>query len=184
MKQIILVLFLLVAVTSCGSHRPTASTSSPVIAKDRSDEVYRLIVGTPSWTLIQTAYPNQLQDRREILRKLKEIDQFDTASIRRAFERMELDPDVYDHQFETMYLINRYIFKVPEWAQRDDMFVVEVAGRHRKGKLVNASYPLSIDSQKQLILTGQCPRERYGPPYPALYDFDFLNNKFGRRHNR
>lgn len=167
---VILLLFECGCVSGSGRHK--SSTTSANIA-----EVLQLINGCPEWTEIEQG---DTQKPRQIMRMLKGLSRFDTKTLRGAISQ-KIETNYQFEDFAKLYLINRFIFAVPEWVEATNY--VTFAGwfgiPKEEGK-IDLLYPFEQTSDGGLKLVGR-HIGYLGPPYPALMEFDYLSKKYGRR---
>ena len=116
------------------------------------------------------------------------ISKFGNDSIRAAMKRY------YDHIFDgsekqsymsvsTLVLLNRYLFAVPEWLEREELdrfpfyFSISVP---EEGNKVNLLWPLGQSKSGDLTLISAFAMGS-GPPPDPLGEFDVFLERFGRR---
>ena len=79
-----------------------------------------------------------------------------------------------------VFLLNRYLFQVPEISPIDGHLFGGWAGTPVENGMVNRLWPFSYDGQNRLQLVGEF-EGYYGPPYRGLDEFDYFQKKFGLR---
>ncbi len=169
---------------SCVTNIPVNSQSQE---KDKShvDEVVALIKSSPAWSDI---FETDKETTQPILSNLEKISRYDTSIIReavRSFIQGKIHGGKDDYGVDDMsriFLLNRYIFDIPE--KNNPLQKVTTyggwRGRPLDGKTVNLLWPFTLDADKKLQLVINF-KGYGGVPYRGLEEFDEFSKNFSRR---
>lgn len=151
--------------------------------KESIKNIVEILQSCPAWV---STSAEEREDRRHILEQMKKISHYDIQDIRDAL--IIYVNSVYSKTSDIhadlgkIYVLNRYVFDVPTSP------LVEGKIRRFAGWIgepfeeceKNWSWPLSIDNDGKLVLTGTL-HYRMGPLYQAIEEFDYLRQRFGLR---
>lgn len=162
--------------TGKGMDNSTEGLSKEVIG------LIRLISEMPSWCDLPV---DDTTDRKQILNTMQKIGEAPTQSVRQAMsayvEEVKHTEEGYDvSAMSRLYLLNRFLFNVPFWAEPDRPGFGSFFGIPTEGNAVNELWPLSIGVDKQLILDGEFAGY-FGESYLGVQEFDYFNENYGRR---
>jgi len=180
--------------------------SSPAHIPDPNDPnvaaIVQLITQMPRWPINKGGDPNVEQSpKSRIEYSVFSISRYDLGDIRDALQMYialseSPDNDILDKQHK-IFIVNRYIFDVPEIVRRDSphwAFVftgddgmprtMRVRNEPQPDDTINALWPWSKDASGRLHLTG-VGRGYTGAVTPSLRlkEFDYYRKTFGRRPN-
>jgi hypothetical protein len=143
------------------------------------NELVAMIENVPPWTV---AKPKE----KEILSSLATLDAFPTATLRDAVAEYVKRREAAGHyllaEMSKVYLVNRFIFKVPEREGQDVRFFGGWDGVPFTNGVANYMWPLAFGADGSIIMKGRY-RGYAGPPYRGLEEFDFFSKRYGRRRN-
>jgi len=147
------------------------------------DRIIELIESCPAWNLL---YEDDVSNRKIVIAQLQEIAKFDVSVVRLAIEKYYKGKEA-DNSFDItsrsrLYVLNRCLFNVPPKASFEGTAFGGWAGvpYDEIENTINWMWPLSTDDNGNLQLTGRF-RGYYGPPYRVIEEFDYFNERFGRR---
>lgn len=142
------------------------------------DIISSQILSCPPWDEIEKGYIKKVESK--ILKDLSIIAENDIDKIRQALVYLFKKYPRNTALWSRVFLLNRYIFLVPEQSPVDDKLFGGWVGTPVKNDMVNRLWPFSYDSQGKLMLVGEF--EGYlGPPYLGLYEFDYFRKKYSLR---
>lgn len=154
-----------------------------ITAEESVDRIIELIESCPAWNLL---YEDDVSGRKIVIAQLQEIAKFDVSVVRLAVEKYYKGKEA-DNSFDItsksrLYVLNRYLFNVPSKASFEGTAFGGWAGvpYDEIENTINWMWPLSTDNNGNLQLTGRF-RGYYGPPYLVIQEFDYFNERFGRR---
>lgn len=157
-------------------------TVDPKHSEERQiNDIIRLIEKCPSWCHFRR---NNKRMSRKILAQLDRISNYDSYLIRKAvdkYSRQQLTSLSRGNDVACrIYVLNRFIFAVPEDTPFEGRRFGGWTGRPESGGRINWLWPFSYDSYGRIELTYEY--EGYmGHTYLALDEFDYFFRKFGRR---
>lgn len=172
--------------TSKTSYQQERSLNTIIIEKQSAAsvaEVAQLIESCPDWISIPI---DDSSTKERIFECLGKIAQFDYSTIRSGVEKylagITLEDANYISKVGRIFLLNRYLFNVlPNTLSNQPRFGgwIGISGE-KNNREVDMLWPLSLDNNRNLVLTGRVVTY-LGPPYQALDEFDFFSKKFGLR---
>jgi len=141
-------------------------------------EILAILESSPAWEEVTAEDSSQAE---RVSSRLRKISLYDTASIRAAISSYiqnhkklkTYSPSIYGR----IYLLNRFVFAVPDRKPKDDdLYFASAMWRNSESYL----WPFSLDQAGVISLVGQYPGF-LGEGYGALEEFDYFNERFGRR---
>jgi hypothetical protein len=111
---------------------------------------------------------------------LELISENDITLIREAIVRLFSKYSQNTSLWSRVFILNRYLFQVPENSPIDEHLFGGWAGTPIENGMVNRLWPFSYDSQNRLQLVGEF-EGGYGNGYRGLDEFDYFHKKFGLR---
>jgi hypothetical protein len=172
------ILFILLPGCDGGSPAPGTSSADAAV-----NDLIHVIDSCPDWTFLSS---DDASGRQRVLDSLRPFQRTDTAIIREVVKRVESkyskEPGYDGHGLDKLFVLNRYVFNVPSSvpARGAQFFDAWRKTRVREDGSADLLWPLSMDEAGLLSLTS--PAAGYcGPPYRALAEFDYFNQRFGRR---
>lgn len=169
------------------NHKSAAGNSSDSSASLTSsdmpsaDKVAKEIELCPPWSELKQGDD---ATRIQIMNCLEKIASYNPALIRQGMEKYVLITklqNAYDvSAMSRLYVLNRYIFNVPEKAKFERAAFGGWLGVPYNSQKVNDLWPLTFDKNGKLSLTEQF-RGYSGDDYQALQEFDYFNEKYGLR---
>lgn len=184
----ILASVLLMAVSAC--HRtavgPTRYSAMDCNTRTTDQALTRHVVETlqccPTW--IHAATSNTTT-RATILQCLDVLARQDTSVLRKAveqfvFERKAAGKYTVD-DMSKVFLLNRYVFNVPSKSKlKEARFFGGWVGIPCDETDVDLLWPLRMGDDGKWELAGKCGGY-YGDVFEAIMEFDYFNQRFGRR---
>jgi hypothetical protein len=154
--------------------------SASARANDASiNKVVKAIETCPAWRSASDDL-----SRKKLLVCLEGISKNDLNVIRMAMERyiaFKRKRNSYDvDSMSRLYLLNRYIFDVPEKAEFSRSTFGGWMGVPHSSQEINLLWPLSFDRNGKLALTGRFAGYM-GDDYLALEEFDHFKETYGQR---
>src|SRR5262249_55725407 len=145
---------------------------------DKVEVIVSQILDCPVWNEYDE---NDLKKKEsQIMKCLAKVADNDIVLIRSAvdlvFKKHDRDSSV-DAQ---VFLLNWYLFQVPEKSPIEDVLFGGWVGREVSQGKVNRLWPFSYDIQGGLRLTGSF-QGYFGNGYRGLDEFDYFQKKFGLR---
>jgi hypothetical protein len=166
---------LLIGLLGCASNpaeNADLSSETEIVAATK------LIEACPNWAQIRKSDGGE---RNRIIPILEEVNHYPSVTLRRAMERFQNSTNCGLDGMATLFLINRYIFNVPQWVLTND--ATQFGGwfgiPEANGK-VDMLFPLEAAPSGKLKLTG-AHIGYMGAPFQALNEFDWFKRRFGRR---
>ncbi len=145
------------------------------------DEVFGLIDSCPAWSDIRA---DDLVTQNKILAACEKISTYKLAIIKQAINKYinsKKKADMYDvSSMSRLFILNRYIFKVPSKASFDRGAFGGWHGVPSDAKEVNWLWPLSLDVNGKIQLINKF-RGYTGHEFLALQEFDYFEQQFGLR---
>ncbi len=143
------------------------------------DKIVKTIETCPAWTQLKE---DDVENRNKIMASMKELSKYDLDLLREAIKRYVSRPEneLNLDANSCFFVLHRYIFDVP---------AVEVpVGSFRSGwgwlfgdsTGVTAVWPLSVDAEGNLVLTGSF-HGYSGEEFQPLTGFDYFKKNFGVR---
>jgi len=134
-----------------------------------------LIRHCPDWAEVE---PGNKQSKDLILASLQNISNYDWRLIRKAIVKL-----INDHPSDTalwsrFFLLNRYIFDVPEKSEYNNQLFGGLAGVPIESGMINWLWPFSYDVNGDIQLVGKF-EGYFGGHYQAVEEFDFFQDTFG-----
>jgi hypothetical protein len=168
------------------------SRHNAFIATEDMDKNINLIVSKmdacPSWYGLPG---NDIEIRKDITNIYKELNAFNTETIRFAMERLlsrvpRNSNEVYrDSMLEKkIFALSRVVFDIPPGLHPKSIFDVELYWETpTQGDKANILWPYDLDGKGNLILTGIGGGGLFTGPsaYSAIKEFDLLAKHFKRR---
>lgn len=149
------------------------------VANDTTKTLITALENSPAWSDLEGE-----GDATKLLVACETIADYDTAKIRSAVQTLMRDRSGttgdYISKISRLYVLNRFLFDVPEFISNDEYEVFGYWNSPTRGDIVNVLWPLSVDSDGSLALTGR-HGAFFGPGYDALGEFDYFHKRFGRR---
>jgi hypothetical protein len=146
------------------------------------NRVVRTLETCPAWTSASDDL-----SRKRILVCLESISKNDLNVVRMAMERyirIKMKRNSYDvDSMSRLYLLNRYIFDVPEKAEFSRPTFGGWMGVPHSSQEINLLWPLSFDRNGKLALTGRFAGY-LGDDYLALEEFDHFQQTYGERRRK
>ena len=149
-------------------------------AQSRRQLVLDEIERCPAWAQMNLSDPQAQQKLRASLEKLS---RYETADLRNAevtIHERYCAGQIASYEHSKLFVINRYLFNVPPNMNCNDPYF---GGWLGVPDGVDMLWPLQWKDGVGLVLVGKswgyC-----GEIYSAVNDFDWLNEKFGRRKKR
>ena len=149
-------------------------------SEDRElNQVVATIEKMPPWTVAKSK-------ENEIIASLAALDAWPTARLRNAVveyvKRRTAAGEYSLAEMSKVFLLNRFIFRVPESEGQDVRFF---GGWYRvpfTNGVANLMWPLGYTDQGTITIKGRY--EGYaGPPYRGVEEFDFFAKRYGRRRS-
>ncbi|MDX2033499.1 MAG: hypothetical protein SF339_22675 [Blastocatellia bacterium] len=157
-----------------------ASSNDKISMDGDVQKIASQIASCPAWDRIES---ENVAVRKKIEKCLEAISRNDIVLIRQAiallFEKNPLDSALWSRVF----LLNRYLFAVPEKSPIDGSLFGGWAGVIVENGRVNRLWPFSIDAQNKITLIGDF-EGYYGDAYKGLEEFDYFRKKYGLRDER
>lgn len=191
----LIIVVAMMATIGCARDQVEPERSSDVETPSKSpdeDSIPHIITTLekcPAWTNMEI---EDTAEKESLLECLDELSTYETSILRKAIEqfiseerRREKDSsiDVVDvfNDLSKLFVLNRYIFDVPAKSSRQDSRSFGgFWGVPGDDKEVNRLWPLGTTPDGELDLVGEC-QGYTGPPFRALAEFDYFNERFGRR---
>jgi hypothetical protein len=155
--------------------------SQPGKGKPAVRRAVELIESMPAWSDVPA---DDLFSRRKIIDVLKELAMYDLDILRKAIRRYisrRKREDSYDvSTMSRLYLLNRYIFNVPNKVPLGLRRFAAFFGMPYDSQWINELWPLSTDEKGEMVLTGEF-RGYFGEVYLALEEFDHFRERYGLR---
>lgn len=152
--------------------------------ESKVEEIYRIIATCPNWDKLGRDMKDS--DRHIIMENLRLLTKFRLDDIRSAYiQFLKADED----NMTQLYLINRYIFAVPEWGKsvtKDGRFIAGggFVDRPTRGKWSQGgwllTFPFTINSLGDPVLSYDF-HGFMGPAVSVMSEFDYFRKHFGRR---
>jgi hypothetical protein len=165
---------------SAGQSSHTSSDKK-VGQDDQVERLFKQIRLCPPWTRIKAS---DQQSKQNVITCLDSIANNDTSRIRKAVERVAHDEDTSNYsvdELSKLFLLNRYLFKVPSKSNMADArFFGGWGGVPHDEEHVDLLWPFAVNSAGKLELTGGFGGY-YGDIFEAVDEFDYFNRRFGRR---
>ena len=135
------------------------------------------ILSCPAWDELEKG---DVKTKDKIMKSLVLISENDITMIRAA---VVLSCSKYPQStslWSRIFLLNRYLFQVPEKSPVDGKLFGGWAGTPIENGVVNRLWPFSYNSQNELQLTGDF-EGYYGNGYKGVEEFDYFQKTFGLR---
>jgi len=145
--------------------------------KDDNDVEYIIVLirSSPDWAEVE---PGDQISKVGILGSLINTSNYDLRVIRRAIVKLINDHPSDKSLWNRFFLLNRYLFDVPEKYKHNNQLFGGPAGIPIKDGVINWLWPFSYDEVGDLQLVGVF--EGYSTnPYQAVQEFDFFQKTFG-----
>lgn len=151
-----------------------------VAAEDRElNQVVATLEKLPPWTV---AKPKE----NDIIQSLAVLDASPTARLRDGVvEYVKGRKAVGEYSLAEMskvFLLNRFIFRVPESEAQDVRFFGGWYGVPFTNGVANLMWPLGYTDQGTITIKGGYGGYA-GPPYRGVEEFDFFAKRYGRRRS-
>jgi hypothetical protein len=170
---------LAVSMTDCKARNE--SGEDPLSGGAAIDRAVATIAASPAWSDLA---PDDEAGRREILASLDSLARYDLATLRAAVSRYVEERharNAYDvAAMSRLYVLDRYLFAVPPRRPLGERRFAAFAGIPHDETTVDEWWPLSRSDAGHWTLTGRF-RGYTGEDYQALEEFDYFNERFGRR---
>jgi hypothetical protein len=158
---------------------PSSTQKDKVSVGNREVEVIASqILSCPAWDEIEKGYIKKVESK--ITKCLALVSEHDITILRKAlvilFSQYPQDTSLWSRVF----LLNRYLFRVPEKSPIDGNLFGGWAGVPIENGLVNRLWPFSYDGQNNLQLVGEF-EGYFGNSYRGVDEFDYFQRKFGPR---
>jgi hypothetical protein len=149
---------------------------------NKTDHIEQMLNEMPSWSEI-TGENKALS--ANLLPYLQNIAGHKTEHIQQAVtryvEQSEASSSGYNiAAMSRLYVLNRFIFQVPEWIESGKPRFAAFRGIPQKGNLINELWPFSFSASGELSITGIYGGYS-GESFQALKEFISFNNLYGRR---
>ena len=159
--------------------------SIPALASDSTvNSVVKMIGACPAWSDLRAS---DILSRKASLACLERISHNDPDVIRKSMERYISNKrrrNAYDvSSMSRLYVLNRYVFNVPEKAKFDRPTFGGWMGVPHNSEEINLLWPLSYDQEGKLALTGQFGGY-LGDDYLAIQELDYFRSIYGARRNK
>ncbi len=155
--------------------------SKTLATHNGADEALALIEACPSWL---RGPGGQFPDPGPIMSCLRQLDGFQTPVLRAAIQQYQrAHARVGNNRAAaTIFLLNRYLFNVPEWAPlTNGLGFGGWVGVPRRPREINLMYPLYAGPAGEISLgPGQVG---LNGSYAAIEEFDYLEQTYGRRQS-
>lgn len=165
-------------VRNMGQNKSTTPESSDT---STIDTVAREIDRCPAWSELRKGDD---ATRQQIMNCLERLANYDPAVIRQAMEKyisIKRSQKAFDvSAMSRLYVLNRYLFKVPEKANFERSTFGGWMGVPHDSQSINLLWPFTVDEKGKLTLTGQFSGY-VGDDYLALQEFNYFNEKYGVR---
>jgi hypothetical protein len=134
-----------------------------------------LIRSCPNWAEVE---PGDRLRKDQILASLQNISNYDWRLIRKTIVKLISDHPSDTSLWSRFFLLNRYIFDVPEKSEHNNQLFGGLAGVPMENGMINWLWPFSYDVNGNIQLIGKF--EGYlGSHYQAVQEFDFFRDTFG-----
>jgi hypothetical protein len=148
----------------------------------RTDQIEQLLDEMPSWSMLT---PEDTILSLKIASYLWDIQKYKTDEIQQAvssyLEKSKASASGYNTAIMSkLYVLNRFIFRVPEWIESGNPRYASFRGIPQKGEMINELWPLSINSSGDLSITGIFGGYA-GESFQALEEFESFNKLYNRR---
>jgi hypothetical protein len=144
---------LIVVLTQCGfADNYGQPTNSPV--HNEVIEATKLIEACPAWTQIESG---DIKKTHSILEILGKLSQYQTSTLRRAIKQFIDTRTLWEfNDFAKIFMINRYIFNVPQWVNSEDniQFGGWIGIGEKNGK-IDMLFPFERKPSGKLELVGR-----------------------------
>jgi hypothetical protein len=147
------------------------------------NEALKLIESCPYWNQLAAT---DLTGAREIIHTLEKLNNYSSTVLRLAIVKFQESHFAINGRktfddWTKLFLINRYIFNVPEWenSERARTYGGFFPIPRENGK-VNVMWPLAINRSGEVELIGQSVGY-LGDRFLAVEEFDFFLQEHGRR---
>lgn len=153
------------------------------ITSERSEKVrtaVQIIEACPSWIALD---PGDYAAKQKILNSLRSLNAFDRYTLRRAIDQFRENTRIYDvDAMAKLFLLNRYLFAVPEWVQRENaVHFGGWTGIPNDNGRVNELWPLQLAENGQWELVVGRSLGYMGAAFDATGEFDYFLRIYGRR---
>jgi len=122
--------------------------------------------------------PTEAEERQQLLSTLQAIGGYPTPTVRAAVKQFMATHWKSRGQQSKVFLLNRCVFAVPEVAPKDALYFDSWA--FKTADPLNYMCPLALDSRGEIAFVGSFSFY-IGPPYRGLAEFDYFEQRFGRR---
>lgn len=152
---------------------------------DQSDikEIVRLLEVSPAWDTLKDN-SSLLENQNMILENLFKISKYDLTTIRGAIsffvEKKKSTNEYNVSNMSRLFLLNRYIFNIPESIPFDAPAFGGWVGVPIKNKIINRLWPLTVNKDGVIMIDGEFGGY-FGPDYRAVEEFDYFQEKFATR---
>jgi hypothetical protein len=144
--------------------------------KERVNRIIDLVNRCPDWTTIG----DDEQRRHQLMTTLDDVSKNDIDDLRSVMAHYQRCPEDNEAAVSTLFLLNRYLFAVPEIAPISSPCFGGWLGVPHDSTHVNLLWPFSFDTNGHLVLSASY-RGYNGRPYRALDEFNYFQKAFGLR---
>ena len=142
-----------------------------------SEALAKKIQACPAWSEEDI---KKMEVKIKIQSCLTEIAEHDITLIREALSKLLSDDDVSTATLSRVFLLNRFLFEVPESSSLDYKIFGGWVGIPIDAGKINRLWPISRDAKGNLIIVGEFGGY-FGHRYQALEEFDWFHHTFGLR---
>jgi hypothetical protein len=144
------------------------------------EKIISQIHSCPSWSDIERGGIMKVESR--LMDSLAKVSENDIAMIREAIRILFSNPQQDTAMWAKVFILNRYLFQVPEESPIDDKLFGGWAGVQVNNGKVNRLWPLSHEVEGRLRIVGEF-EGYFGNGYQGLDEFDYFQRTFGLRKN-
>jgi hypothetical protein len=166
--SLVAIIFVLLLFLGHGRFSPQKRSTAKIIAT---------LDSCPAWTDLEE---DDYSGREQLLSAMNQLrSDYDLPSLReaiRAYVAMK-GPEDDLQAFSRLFILNRCLFDVPSSCPTETPIFGSWRGRPYEGATVNLLWPLSLDKEGGLHLTGKY-HGYFGGPYDPLAEFDFFQDHY------
>ncbi len=159
------------------SAQNTVSIAKQNMKEKDMDIVLSEILSCPAWDKIERG--NDVM-KNKLMECLALIARNEVGKVREAIAILLKKHPQDSSAWSKTFLINRYLFRVPDKSPIDNNLFGGWAGVSIENGMVNRLWPFSYNSQGKLQLVGEF-EGYYGNEYRGIDEFDYFQKKFGLR---
>lgn len=164
---------------SVSAQPPGRYSKDAIVVEDKDAEVIvSQIFSCPAWDEVERGAIKKVESK--IMECLALVSENNVIMIRKAIVLMFSKHTQGTALWSRVFLLNRYLFRVPEKSPIDEHLFGGWVGTPVGEGMVNRLWPFSYDSQKDLQLVGEF-EGYFGHGYKGLDEFDYFHRKFGLR---